>query len=509
MTSEKTIEGVLADAGELLITAMNENALPGLAVGIVHDGELVYARGFGMADGKTERPVTPDTVFRIGSISKTFTAIGLMQLWEQGRFKLDDPVSGYLKTYKLEHRDPNAPPITFRHLLTHTAGIGEFRTISDLARFRSTFALGVKEGEPVPPLRDYYRGRLVPELYPGEKWAYANHGFATLGQLLEDIAGETFEQYMIRHVLEPLGMFHTDYLRSERVRDQLATGYAAKKGLPTPVKYHEIAVRPAGSIFSSVNEMAKYLAALMNGGTNQHGSVIKPETLRMMMEPHYQLDERLPAMGLAFWLDSIGGHRTAGHGGGWPGFVSAMHVAPDDGLGIIAFTNTNSLALDAIATDLMRRMLDVPESSVQLPRPGVLESPHLWHELCGFYGPRPGFMTNARVWMAFGGEAEVMVKHNHLAVRSLVGPAAKGLRLYPVDPSDPLLFRTEFEKLPVPIVFKRNEMGTVDRMCVAGLGFTTVYKRPRIESLRLRGTVAVAGLAALAGALGWRSLRRR
>jgi CubicO group peptidase (beta-lactamase class C family) len=509
MVSQETIDGVLAEADDLLIAAVNEHTLPGLAVGIVHDGELVYAKGLGMADAKEERPVTPDTVFRIGSISKTFTAIGLMQLWEQGKFQLDDPVSGYLKTYTLEHRDPDAPPVTFRHLLTHTAGIGEFRTISDLARFRSTFALGVKEGEPVPALDEYYGGRLTPELHPGEKWAYANHGFATVGQLLEDISGETFEEYMMRHVLEPLGMFRTDYLRSDRVMAELATGYGSKKGLPTPVSYHEIAVRPAGSIFSSVNEMAMYMAALMNGGANQHGSVIKPDTLRMMMESHYRLDERLPAIGLAFWLDSIGGHRTAGHGGGWPGFVSAMHVVPDDGLGVIAFTNTNSLALDTIATDLLRRLLDVPEAAVQLPRPGILESPHLWHELCGSYGPKPGFLTNARVWMTFGGEAEVFVKDNHLAVRSLVGPAGKGLRLYPVDPADPLLFQTEFERIPVPAVFKRDEAGQIDRLCVGGLGFTTLYRRPKAESLRLRGTVALAGLAALLGAFGWRKLRRR
>src|SRR3989337_679162 len=136
--SEETLDRVLAQADGLIIAAMNEHALAGLAVGIIHDGALVYAKGFGLADAREERPVTPDTVFRIGSISKTFTAIALMQLWEQGKFQLGEPVSGHLKAYKLEHRDPGAPPVTFRHLLTHTAGIGEFRTIADLARFRTT-----------------------------------------------------------------------------------------------------------------------------------------------------------------------------------------------------------------------------------------------------------------------------------------------------------------------------------------------------------------------------------
>src|SRR3989337_3129245 len=150
--SEETLDRVLAQADGLIIAAMNEHALAGLAVGIIHDGALVYAKGFGLADAKEQRPVTPDTVFRIGSISKTFTAIGLMQLWEQGKFQLDDQVNEYLRAFKVQHRDPQAPPVTFRHLLTHTAGIGEWRHISDLARFRTIFALGAKGGAAVPSL---------------------------------------------------------------------------------------------------------------------------------------------------------------------------------------------------------------------------------------------------------------------------------------------------------------------------------------------------------------------
>ncbi|OGO50784.1 MAG: hypothetical protein A2148_03640 [Chloroflexi bacterium RBG_16_68_14] len=509
--AETAIENVLGQVDDLVIATMNEHALAGLAVGVVHRGELVYAKGFGLADAKEERPVTPDTVFRIGSISKTFTAIALMQLWEQGKFQLDDPVKDYLTAFKVLHRDPNAPPVTFRHLLTHTAGIGEFRDITDLARFRRAFALGAKEDEPIPAPREYYRGRLTTELYPGQKWAYANHGFAALGQLVEDISGEPFEEHMIGHVFEPLGMYRTDFLRSERVRDELAVGYQLKKNGLTPVDYLEITIRPAGSIFSSVTEMAKYVAALLNGGRNEHGSAIQPETLHMMMEPHYVLDERLPGMGLAFWLDSIGGHRIAHHGGGWAGFVSAMLVAPDDDLGVLAFTNTSNLAPYPIALSLMQRLLGVPDETIAVPRPGMLETPHLWPELCGFYGPKPGFMTNARIWMSFAGEAEVFIKDNRLAIRALVGPLRKGLTLYRTDADDPLAFQAEYEKLPIPFVFRRNEDGQVERLCSAGaMGFLDLYKRPKGESLSFRARVALSGLAALvAGVLGLRLLRKR
>ena len=128
------IDQTLAQVEELVTELLNEEPLAGLAVGIVQGDELVYAKGFGLADIKEQKPVTPDTVFRIGSISKTFTAIALMQLWEQGRFELDDPVNDYLKAYTIYPASPDAPQVTFRHLLTHTGGIGELRSWTDLFR---------------------------------------------------------------------------------------------------------------------------------------------------------------------------------------------------------------------------------------------------------------------------------------------------------------------------------------------------------------------------------------
>ncbi|MBI2760592.1 MAG: beta-lactamase family protein [Chloroflexi bacterium] len=166
-----TIDTTGVDA--IIESAMQSRHLAGVALGIVRDGRLVYARGYGHADIDSGRPVTTATVFRIASISKTFTAVALMQLWEQNRFGLDEPVNQYLSSYKVEHRDPRTPPVTFRHLLTHTSGIGELRTVSDLFRFRNVIGLAADEGEQ-PSLSDYYGGRLEPSTAPDRKWAYAN-----------------------------------------------------------------------------------------------------------------------------------------------------------------------------------------------------------------------------------------------------------------------------------------------------------------------------------------------
>lgn len=482
----------------LVIEAVNGHGLPGLAVALVDRNSVMYRCCLGLADAAEAREVTPDTIFRIGSISKTFTAIGLMQLSEEGRFGLDDPVNQYLRAFEVRHRDPAAPPVTFRHLLTHTAGIGEVRDWRDLADVRRVFGLGRREDEPIPPLKDYYRGRLTPELYPGVKWAYANHGFATLGQLIEDLSGVPFETYLRERVFGPLGMERTDFVRTDAVRSRLAVGYQHKRGLLRPVNYLEIAIRPAGSAFSSLDDMVRYVQALLDGGAG----VVRPETLRLMLEPHYQTDERLTAMGLAFWLDREEGHLLAHHGGGWPGFTSAMVLAPDDGLAALAFTNvTTLLAPHVIAMRLLRRALGLPEPASRLPRPDVLERPFVRSELVGAYGPLPGLLTNARAWMAFGGEAHVFVRNHRLVIGALAGPLRAGVPLYQMEPDDPLAYEGVFAGEPVRVVFQPDASGRIESLSLGGpLGPVTLYKRSPLESVRVRANLALGTLAGAATA---------
>lgn len=501
MVAKATVAKVLKSLDETIIEAMNKYTLSGLGVGVIHNGELVYAKGFGMADIEGEKDVSADTIFRIGSISKTFTAIGLMQLWEQGKFDLDDPVNNYLKTYKVLHDDPNAPLITFRHIMTHTSGIGETRNIFyALKSLTGKLEIAAEPDEPIVPLGEFYDGHLRAEIYPGQKWAYANHAYATLGQLIEDISGQPFEEYMIEHVFEPLGMKHTDYLLSERVRSEFAQGYNFKKGKFEPVPYQRIIIGAAGSIFSSVNEMARYAAAIMNGGENEHGRVLKAETLSMMMESQLDTDLRVFGMGLTFWLEQFGKHLVVEHGGGWPGFISAFRVAPKARVGVVAFTNCMSLAPDVVSKEIMHQLLNVPNPVENIPAPGILKDVHKWPELCGFYGPKPGFLTNVRFWMGFGGELEVYVnKENQLAVCSLVGQAAKGFAIHRSDPGDPLIYQAVLkggiaEGRVITVLFGKNEEGDVERLSMMQ---NTFYKRPFQQSVKFKAYMLAGALASL------------
>lgn len=500
------VAGELEWVDDLAVEIFNEHTLAGLAVGIVRDGTLVHFAGFGLAEAATARGVDADTVFRIGSISKTFTGTAVLQLAEEGLLGLDDPVNEHLRGFRIEHDDPTSPPVTIRHLLTHTAGLGELRRWSDLVR--PTIGLATKLDRPLPRLADYYAPVLRAEVRPGSKWAYANHGFAALGQLVEDVSGEPFAERLRSKIFTPLGMEHTDFLRSERVRPALAIGYALRRARLKPVKDTEIVVAPAGSIFSSTADMARYVAALANRGA----PLLRPETFEQMLTPQGGRDPRLPAMGLAFMLDRLGEHRVAGHDGGWPGFVSSMLVAPDAEVGVVAFTNTTAaFAPHALTERVLARLLDVPPPAEAERRP-VPASPHLWPELVGVYKPLPGLGTNFRWWPLLGGEVEIAVRGGHLTARA-PSPAPllrKGVRLHAADPDDPLVFEARHEDVVLPIRFARGKGGHVESVSTGSTrgGFLQLHRRPRATSLRLWGQVGVGAAALGTGAALVRRRRR-
>jgi CubicO group peptidase (beta-lactamase class C family) len=495
------------DLRRAAVEIFNEHTLAGLAVGLVAGGELAWFEGLGLADAERGRPVEARTTFRIGSISKTMTALAVMQLVEEGAVALDDPVGAHLRSFAV-HSGDAAQPVTVRHLLTHTGGIGELRRWSDL--LRPTIGLAAKPGQ-VPRLADYYAGGLRGEVRPGSKWAYANHGFAALGQLVEDVSGSPFAERLRERVFGPLGMGETDFERRSGVGETLAVGYHLKRGRLVPVKDLEIVVSAAGSVFSCVSDMALYAEAILGGGANRHGRAVGPETLAEMLRPQWP-GESLPAMGLAFMLGRLGEHRLAGHDGGWPGFVSAFHVAPDDGVAVVVFTNTSAaFAPHDLAERILRLVLG--ESAARELEP-VPESPHLWPELVGVYKPPRGPNTNFRLLPLIAGEIEVTVRRGTLVARAVspVKALRQGLELKAADPADPLVFLTEIGEESLPVVFERGAGGRVEAVRAGSTrgGFVRLVRRPRATSTRLWGTVGAA--AAASGALvavAGRSRRRR
>jgi CubicO group peptidase (beta-lactamase class C family) len=430
----------------------------GLAVAVTGDGGPARFHGHGIANVDSKAPISPETVFRIGSITKTFTAIAVMQLSEQGLVDLDAPANDYLRAFRLVPATPGLRPATLRHLLTHTAGIGYWRRFSDL--LRPGLGSGVQAGRAgAAPMAEYYRRGLPVEVQPGTKWVYSNHGFAALGQIVEDVTGQPLDAYLREHVFRPLGMAHTDLRLSWRICHHLATGYVLRSNGLRAVKDQEVPAVGAGAAYTTTADMGCYVDALLHEGANAHGAVLKPESMATMFRPHFQPDPRVPGMGLGFHLGSEGGHRTVGHDGIVAGFLSQMTFAPDDGVGVVVLANTGGLdgrgAPDSLGTALLRHLLDLPANAI---RSDIPPHPEVWQQLCGRYSLEPGPVTNLFTRLFMGAGAEVTVRGGHLMLRPMTPVPAlrRGMRLHPDDDSDPYVFRVDFSGLgkgTAPVVF--------------------------------------------------------
>jgi CubicO group peptidase (beta-lactamase class C family) len=483
----------------------------GLVLGVVRDGstELFYRHG--VADIEANTPVNEDTVFRIGSITKTFTAVAVMQLWERGLIDLDAPANDYLRAYRLVSADRHWRPATVRNLLTHTAGVPEWLhplRMVGTRWFGESFALD----QALPTLAEFYRGALRLAVEPGTIWAYTDHGFATLGQIVEDVSGQPLDLYLRENVFDPLGMVTSDLLRSDRVKARLAKGYTLGSKGAKALTDRQGVTAAAGSIYSTPRDMARYLAALLGGGSAGGRAILKPETLTMMFRPHYQPDPRIPGMGLAFWRVDLSGHLAVEHQGVVPGFNSQIVVAPDDRVAVMAFTNGSRNAsawLTGETQQLLRELIRAPDQGI---RTDVTQRPDTWGNICGWYRPRAQ-RTDMMAWSMLGAAAEVTVRRGHLTVRTLspVPALYRGVRLHPDDPEDPYVFRVDLSQYGLGtarIVLSRDIAGATTGLHFEGI-LLSAEKSPAAVHPRMWAQGAAAGLAATATVKAVRRFRRR
>ena len=489
-----------ARVGEIL----NRHPAVGLAVGVIRDRSLAFFYGHGVADIASGTPVTEDTVFRIGSLTKTVTAIAVMQLWERGLLDLDAPASNYLRAYKLVPAKATHRPATVRHLLTYTAGLPQAVYLS--RAFKPVVGETVQFGRRVPALAEFYRGELHLVAEPGTMHIYSNHSFATLGQIVEDVSGEPLDRYLTGHIFEPLGMEQTDLLRSERVRGRLATEYALRSRGPRPIRDCDLITAGSGGIYSTTADMARYVAALLGGGASERGSVLKPETLAAMFAPQYQPDPLLPGVGLAFYRREVGGHLIVEKDGLVRGFASQMLVAPHAGVGVVAFTNGARAAHAWLEPEMLGILSHVLGVQGDLIRAAVPHHPEIWGELCGWYA-FPGSLRDVQKWAVAG--VQVLVRRGQLTLR-LVTPVPglpREFPLHPEDGKDPGLFRIDLSALGMGtsrVVFSRApETGTA-ALHVELPGMPMSFQRqPAMSDPRVwaSGALGALGIAVAAAAI--------
>ena len=290
-------------------------------------------------------------------------------------------------------------------------------------------------------------------------------------------------------------MADTSLVRSELAPARLATGYTLGSGGPRAVTDYEVITVGAAAASSTPRDMARYVAALLGGGTNQHGSVLQPATLAAMFEPHYQPDPRIPGMGLAFFRGNAGGHPVVEHQGIVPGFNSQIVLAPGDGVGVLAFTNGARQAvlwLSAETAGLLHHLLGVPDEAI---RSDVPHHPEIWGDLCGWY-QLPGPLSDARVRGALGAGAEVFTRRGRLIFRFLTPVPAmyRGLVLHPDDANDPYVFRIDLGPTTSRVVFS-GEPGAGITAAHLELMPLSLHKQPATTNPRRWATGALGALA--------------
>lgn len=469
----------------------------GFAVGVIQGDSLDYFHAHGLADIAQRTPLTAESVFRIASITKTFTAIAAMQLWEQGLVDLDAPVNDYLTSYRLVPAGPDHRPATLRHLLTHTAGLPELAHPSGV--FAPDFGESVPVGDPIPSLADFYGGELRLRAEPGKRFVYGNHSPATVGQLVEDVTGQTLSDYFREHIFTPLGMNDSDAARTERIAGELATGYEIGTRGVRRVRERDMVTAGAASVFSSPRDMARYVAALIGGGEYEDGVILRRDTMTTMFAAHYTPDPRIPGLGLAFYRYDLDGRVAIGHQGTLPGFHSQIVAVPEDGVGVMMFTNGSRQAdfwLPGAALGMLRSILGDPDNG----RPIAPHRPEIWEDISGWYQLAAG-LADVRLRGMIGAGVEVFVGGGSPRLRFLspIPALYRGFELIPDDEKDPDVFRLELGEAlePMRVVFGRDPEGVVDRVYF-GMMPLTLHKKSTASNPRrwIGGAVGVGALGA-------------
>jgi len=331
---------------------MQRQHLPGLSLVVIKDQKIVKVLGYGFANIELNVPATPETVYKIGSVSKQFIATGIMPLVQDGKIKLDDSISQYL-----EGTPETWKPITIRHLLTHTSGIVREAPGFDPLKIQSDADV-IKTAYPLP-LR----------FAPGEKYEYCNVGYFSLAEIIRKVSGKPWGEYLGERVFKPLGMNAT---RTTDMRDLVpnrANGYVWRDGKFQNASIY-FALRPSGAFLSTVLDLAKFEDALAKE------KVLKQSVLDQMWTPVKLNDGKTEGYGFGWQLDDVRGHKLVNHGGSLPGFRAQYARFVNDKVTVVVLTNGDNANAFSIARGVANLYIPnlLPVRNVARVDPKVLDT---------------------------------------------------------------------------------------------------------------------------------------
>lgn len=364
-------------AAERLFSAWAESqiayrGLPGMAVGVVYDQQLVWSRGYGFANLEKRVPMSAETRFRIASNSKLFAAIAIMQLREAGKLRLDDPVAQHLPWFKVKPAGPDDGPITIEQLLSHSSGLQ--REASD--HWVSFDFPTTEKLQALMPER-------VAAFPPQTRFKYSNLAYAVAGMVVEKITGQSWADYVQGNILVPLGMTATSVDRRDPM---LATPYSVRRpdGTRRVLPFVDSrGMAAATGMTSNVDDLAKFLSAQFRGGPAGGANILSAGSWRELLRVRSVDEDWQSGSGLGFDHSRFRDRTYVGHGGGYPGNTTMTLAQIDDKVGVIVLTNTN----DSNPSDLARQlMVTVGAAVAKAAKPAVTpEWDPTWSRFAGIY----------------------------------------------------------------------------------------------------------------------------
>jgi D-alanyl-D-alanine carboxypeptidase len=328
---------------------MHKRHIPGVSIGIVQNGKVIQAKGFGVANVELSVPATENTVYQLASVTKTFTAAAIIMLVQEGKLGLDDKV-----TARLHDLPPTWAGVTVRHLLNHTSGIKSYTSVRDFSKTMR---------------KDYTQREIVnlvakepPEFAPGEKWSYNNTGYFLLGMLIEKITGKKYGEFLDERIFKPLSMTQSRVNDLHAVIPNRAQGYTWDgKELRNGEYVSPTQPFSAGMLVSTVDDLLKWDAALLTE------SLLKKSTLEQMWTPTRLSKGGESDYGFGWSVGKENGHRIVGHGGGIPGFSTQLSRYVDDNLTVIVLTNSDNGNAGALARGIAARLVPALAEEAEKP----------------------------------------------------------------------------------------------------------------------------------------------
>jgi CubicO group peptidase (beta-lactamase class C family) len=329
LSSAQQSQPTLDKVDSYISAQLREQRIPGLALAVIRDGRVVKSQGYGLGNIELQVPVTPDTVFQLGSIGKQFTATAMLMLAEDGKVSLDDKITRYFPSAARKWNG-----ITIRQLLNHTSGLADYTDDKYIAPGGLTPLHEELSDDEI--LRRFTT--LPFNFRPGEKWSYSNTGYAILGFLIAKVSGQSYGDFLRARIFKPLGMSATRVISESDIVPNRAAGYILEKN---EIK-NQLWVSPHwntladGALYSTAADMTKWDAAITAR------ALLKGESYAQMRTPAPLNDGKNYPYGFAWDLLEVNGHRLQEHGGAWQGFTAHYARYPDDHLSVIVLTNLES-----------------------------------------------------------------------------------------------------------------------------------------------------------------------